>query len=220
MIAGVVNALSFGVYQVIQSTFEQRYSAPSSKLPLWTHLFAGLGAGAAISVINSPAITLKVQQQALGEGLLATASYLVKAEGARGLFRGFGVHFVADTVGRGVYMMAYESLKRVSPAPSDKVPYAQRLLAGAGAGMSSWLLIYPADVVRSRLFALRPGEGRSLGFAACVQQVYRERGFRGFFKGLSLTVLTAGPIAAVVLPTYDFIFDFLQTSKLSLVLTL
>jgi hypothetical protein len=221
MIAGVVNALNFGVYQVIQNTFEQKYSTPSSKLPLWTHLFAGLGAGAAISVINSPAITLKVQQQALGEGLLATASYLVRAEGARGLFRGFGAHFVADTVGRGVYMMVYESLKRASPGrTSDTVPYAQRLLAGAGAGMSSWLMIYPADVVRSRLFALRPGQGRSVGLAACVQQVYHEGGFRAFFKGLSLTMLTAGPIAAVVLPTYDFIFDFLQTSKLALVLTL
>jgi hypothetical protein len=182
---------------------------------------AGFGAGAAVSVITSPAITLKVQQQALGQGLLATAKHLVKAEGARGLFRGFGAHFVADSLGRGVYMMVYETLKRASAGrSSDTGSYAQRLAAGAGAGMSSWLVIYPADVIRSRLFALRPGMGRSVSLVACVQQVYHEHGLRGFFKGLNLTMLTAGPIAAVVLPTYDFIFDFLQTSKLALILTL
>jgi hypothetical protein len=53
-----------------------------------------------------------------------------------------------------------------------------------------------------------------------MRQVHREHGFRGFFKGLRLTMLTAGPIAAVVLPTYDFIFELLQTSKLSLVFAL
>jgi len=221
MIAGVVNALNFGVYQVIQSKFEQRHSKPSSTLPLWNHLLSGFGAGAGISIITSPFLTLKVQQQARGGGLLATASHLVHAEGTRGLFRGFGAHFVADSVGRGVYMMVYESLKRsLVGQPSDSVPYARRLVAGAGAGMSSWLVIYPADVVRSRLFALGPGLGKSMDVAECVRHVYREHGFRGFFKGLSLTMLTAGPIAAVVLPTYDFIFDLLQTSKLSLVLAL
>jgi len=219
MIAGVVNSLNFGVYQVIQISFEQRYSKPSSALPLWTHLISGFGAGAGVSIVTSPFSTLKVQQQALGEGLLATASRLVQAEGPRGLFRGFGAHFAADSVGRGVYMMAYESIKRsFAGRSSDPLPYAPRLVAGAGAGMSSWLVIYPLDVIRSRLFALRPSLGGSMGVVACARQVYQENGFRGFFRGLNLTMLSAGPIAAVVLPTYDFIFELLQTSEFGLVL--
>jgi len=112
-------------------------------------------------------------------------------------------------------MMMYEGLKRRgSPSPT----HAQRLIAGAGAGMGSWLVIYPADVLRSRMFAMRPGLG-GMGLAQCARQVYREHGFKGFFKGLSLTMIGAGPIAAVVLPTYDFIFELLQTSNTRFVLT-
>jgi len=220
MIAGVVSALNFGVYRGILNGYEQRHSLPSSRLPLSTHLVAGCGAGALISGLTSPFTILKVQQQALGEGFVSTASRLVRAEGTKGLFRGFGAHFLADSWGRGVYMMMYEGFKRGAGQQPDSRPYAHRLVAGAGAGMGSWLAIYPVDVLRSRMFALRPGMGGSMGLAGCARQVYREHGFRGYFKGLSLTMLSAGPIAALVLPTYDFIFDLLETSGSRLVLVL
>jgi len=208
LMTGVVSSLQFGVYQGIQNECERRLSKSSRALPLWTHFVAGFGAGAALSIVTSPFLILKVQQQALGEDLLHSAARLVRAEGARGLFRGFGAHFYADSAGRGVYMMSYEALKRVAGSDCSSLSNAQRLVAGAGAGMLTWLAIYPADVVRSRLFALRPGLG-SLSSSQCVRLVYREHGWKGFFKGMGLTVLSAGPIAAVVLPTYDLILQLL-----------
>jgi len=214
---GVVSSLQFGVYERIRIDYERRLSKSNSKLPLWTHFAAGFGAGAALSIVTSPFLTLKVQQQALGEGLVQAASSLVQAEGIRGLFRGFGAHFYADSAGRGVYMMSYEGLKRVvAGSECESVTLRHRLLAGAGAGMATWLAVYPADVVRSRLYALRPSLGRSLSQSGCVRLVYREHGLRGFFKGMGLTILSSGPIAAVVLPTYDFIFEFLQMPTLAL----
>lgn len=85
------------------------------------------------------------------------------------------------------------------------------MIAGAGAGMGGWFAIYPVDVIRSRIFALRPGSSGSVGMVGCARQVYRDHGYRGFFKGLGLTMMRAGPVAAFVLPTYDVIFEFLQT---------
>jgi len=216
LMTGVVSSLQFGVYERIRMEFERRLSKSNSMLPLWTHFAAGFGAGAALSIATSPFLTLKVQQQALGEGLVQTASHLVQAEGTRGLFRGFGAHFFADSAGRGVYMMSYEGFKRATGSKCESVSLTQRLIAGAGAGMATWLAIYPADVVRSRLYALRPSLGGSLTQVGCARLVYREHGLRGFFRGMGLTILSSGPIAAVVLPTYDFIFEFLQMPHLAL----
>lgn len=211
LMTGVVSSLQFGVFQSIEGKFSETYSKPSTQLPLWTHLVAGFGAGATLSVVTSPFIIVKVQQQALGDSLIRTASRLVKLEGVKSLYRGFGAHFWADAVGRAVYMSSYEAFKRAAgQKPGEPLNFTQRLLAGAGAGMATWLAVYPADVVRSRLFALRPGQGHTLTQAGCVRQVYREAGLKGFTKGLGLTMVSAGPIAAVVLPTYDFIFSSLE----------
>lgn len=213
MIAGVVSSVNFGVYQGIKNAFEKANSQSSSELPLPVHAAAGAGAGAVISVITSPANIIKVQQQALGTGLVQTASRLVRVEGTRGLFRGFGAHFIGESFGRGVYMMIYEALKRVVLArqPDSWPTNAHRIIAGAGAGMGGWFVIYPVDVIRSRIFALQPGSRGATGMAECASQVYRDHGYRGFFKGLGLTMMRAGPVAAVVLPAYDLIFEFLQS---------
>lgn len=218
---GVVSSFQFGVFQSIQGHYEKMYIKRSSELPLWTHLVAGFGAGAALSVVTSPFIIVKVQQQALGGSLTKTASHLMKMEGIKGLYRGFGAHFWADAVGRAVYMATYEALKRTAASTNNQnstqttppLTYTQRLLAGAGAGMATWLAVYPADVIRSRIFALPPGKGNTLTQVGAVQRVYSEYGLMGFTRGLGLTMASAGPIAAVILPTYDYIFQTLQNRQ-------
>jgi hypothetical protein len=43
--------------------------------------------------------------------------------------------------------------------------------------------------------------------------MYAEQGWRGFFRGFTVTILRAGPVAAFILPVYDVALD--QLNKLS-----
>ncbi len=44
-----------------------------------------------------------------------------------------------------------------------------------------------------------------------AQAVYRER---ALYRGFSVTVLRAGPVAAMVLPVYDLALEYLSSSDL------
>jgi len=47
-------------------------------------------------------------------------------------------------------------------------------------------------------------------FSAGVAGIYRNDGINGFFRGFTITVLRAGPVAPIVLPIYDIALEFLQ----------
>jgi len=119
--------------------------------------------------------------------------------------------------------MTYESLKRAciqvhsrtldeneyEDASKMHLPLWQRMMCAAISGISSWSVIFPLDVVRSRMYfesisdvsiSKKPKSTWSM-----IQQMYLENGkrFRIFFRGYGVTILRAGPVAAVVLPVYD-----------------
>ena len=74
--------------------------------------------------------------------------------------------------------------------------------------MVSWVFIFPADVVRSRMYASALQQQRSgtrpEGMWQRTLSIYsEEQGLRPFYRGLGVTVLRAAPVAATVLPIYD-----------------
>ena len=100
------------------------------------------------------------------------------------------------------------------------------------AGVSSWLIVYPFDVIRSRLqldngipvetnsstTATSPNinqnnathqptktvlKFRYKGSYDCIVQSIKEGGVKSLFRGLSYSILRAGPVAATVLPLYE-----------------
>merc|ERR1712013_820824 len=85
----------------------------------------------------------------------------------RGLFRnfyaGYGMHLYCDSVGRSVFFVSYEFLKRViQEQKSDNqrgietccsITVMERMFSACAAGMFSWAIIFPFDVVRSKTYA-------------------------------------------------------------------
>jgi solute carrier family 25 protein 16 len=47
------------------------------------------------------------------------------------------------------------------------------------------------------------GDGHRLGLAETARMIFRERGFRGFFVGLTIGYVKVMPMAAVAFYTYE-----------------
>jgi solute carrier family 25 carnitine/acylcarnitine transporter 20/29 len=103
----------------------------------------------------------------------AQARALLRAEGPRGFFLGGGVTAVRDAVGYGFYFVAYEAMRRElfgaaatpadrnhgggpadggAPAPPELAAW-KILACGGVAGVISWAVVFPLDVVKTRVQA-------------------------------------------------------------------
>ncbi|XP_065183068.1 mitoferrin-1-like [Sycon ciliatum] len=92
----------------------------------------------------------------------------------------------------------YESL------PTNKI--SSQLLAGAAAGIAEHSVMYPFDVVKTRMQSLRPhpvADYRGVGHA--VTQIVQLEGLRTPFRGLSAVVVGAGPAHALYFAAYESI---------------
>lgn len=142
---------------------------------------AGATAGAVITTISCPFELTKLNEQLAGKearkaamvkfqssgatsqsgaapvvdlksgGSMATARRLVRDRGFTGLYAGYRLHLLRDTVGTAIYFMTYESAKQLmgnARGKSATSPYAV-LAAGGLCGIVSWACIYPVDVAKT-----------------------------------------------------------------------
>jgi hypothetical protein len=144
-------------------------------------------------------------------------------------------HLWTETFGRAVYFGTYEFLKRrlllwrankdkeeesmtgsydnihssSSSSSTTTISLPYRMLCAAASGITCWSVIFPMDVIRCQLLAAVPTHAPTAGQIA--RSIYQQHGgVRGFYRGFSVTVLRAGPVAAVVLPVYDMALEALS----------
>lgn len=104
----------------------------------------------------------------------------------------------------------------------------QLLSAGAIAGMPAAYLTTPCDVIKTRLqVEARKGETGYKSLRHCAQTIWKEEGFKAFFKGGPARILRSSPQFGFTLASYEFLQKLLpmpgseeaiaatQTSKVS-----
>lgn len=182
---------------------------------------AGFCAGTGLAFITSPLILVKTHQQISGIGFRqAVRETLFRANGklnVKGCFVGIYPHLLSETVGRALYYTVYEACKRQTAAYKAEqglvptVSLTERMGAAAVAGILCWTVIFPLDALRNRLYS-QAGRGVSnpLSTLEMARVMYNER---ALYRGFSLTVLRAGPVAAAVLPVYDLVLERLSSSS-------
>lgn len=95
------------------------------------------------------------------------------------------------------------------------------LISGSCAGVISKTLTYPFDLIKKRLQVggfeearLKFGEVRTYhGFVDCVLRIGREEGPRGFFKGLSPSLLKAALSTGFTFFWYEFFISAIVSLK-------
>jgi solute carrier family 25 carnitine/acylcarnitine transporter 20/29 len=184
--------------------------------------------GGATSFLTSPVTMVKTKQQIMQWSFRRAIEDTWSRGNSRlkihNFYTGFGIHFCCDAFGRSVYMFTYEFLKRslsehqnadndstwASPA---NLSIPQRMICAASAGMICWTFIYPADVIRSKLYS-QSLHSQSLPTTMdgirLAHQMLREAGFRSLYHGMPISVARAGPVAAAILPVYDYMLEMIS----------
>ncbi|XP_036399748.1 solute carrier family 25 member 44-like [Megalops cyprinoides] len=173
---------------------------------------------------------LQVQRgKSLYNGTFDAFFKILRAEGVRGLYRGFMVNTFTLISGQ-AYITTYELVRKyVSNYSSSNT--LKSLVAGGSASLVAQSITVPIDVVAQQLmmqgqgqhltrFKVKPrmvvaakqhvtfGQTRDI-----IVQIFAADGFRGFYRGYMASLLTYIPNSAVWWPFYHFYAE--QLSKLA-----
>ncbi|KAE8383916.1 mitochondrial carrier domain-containing protein [Aspergillus bertholletiae] len=91
-------------------------------------------------------------------------------------------------------------------ALSSNYGLGQNMLAGAFAGIAEHLVMYPVDLLKTRMQIPNPSAGGLYtGLTNAVSTIYRIEGWRTLWKGVSSVIVGAGPAHALYFATYEFV---------------
>lgn len=148
-------------------------------------------------------------------GMLATASGIIREEGALKLWQGVTPALYRHIVYSGVRIVTYDNLRKKLRNGNNDFALWQSALAGVGAGGLAQWLASPADLVKvhiqmegkRRLLGLEP---RVHGAAHAFREIVSRGGIAGLWKGSVPNVQRAALVNLGDLTTYDTVKRFVM----------
>ncbi|XP_017842412.1 calcium-binding mitochondrial carrier protein SCaMC-3 isoform X2 [Drosophila busckii] len=171
----------------------------------WRHLVAGGIAGAVSRTCTAPLDRVKVflQVQTRRMGISECLHILLNEGGARSMWRGNGINVLKIAPETALKFAAYEQMKRLIRGndTSRQMTIVERFYAGAAAGGISQTIIYPMEVLKTRLALRRTGQ--YAGIADAAAKIYKNEGARSFYRGYVPNILGILPYAGIDLAVYE-----------------
>ncbi|KAJ2701044.1 mitochondrial aspartate-glutamate transporter agc1 [Coemansia sp. IMI 203386] len=190
----------------------------TGKIAFASELFAGAMAGGSQVVFTNPLEIVKIRLQVQGEMLKETAGNaapivrrgaitIIKELGLLGLYKGASACLLRDVPFSAIYFSCYSHLKTdVFREGERRLGIIDLLLAGAIAGMPAAYLTTPADVIKTRLQVVaRKGDTVYNGLMDAARKIYKEEGFKAFFKGGPARIVRSSPQFGTTLMCYELI---------------
>lgn len=192
-------------------------------IPVSAEVLAGGSAGMCQVIFTNPLEIVKIRLQVQGEAMKAAARegeeftkrsalWIVRNLGLQGLYKGASACLLRDIPFSAIYFPTYSHLKRdvFGESPTKKLGILQLLTAGAIAGMPAAYLTTPCDVIKTRLqVEARKGETAYTGLTDAARKVWREEGFKAFFKGGPARVIRSSPQFGFTLAGYELLQNLL-----------
>ena len=143
------------------------------------------------------------------------ARHLGQHGGPRGFYRGVGISLLGNSHGA-VQFAVYEPLKNFwrnhcshqtlrgdRESSQVKLGNTATLLLSSSAKIIAGTATYPYQVVRSRLQTYDAEERFGKGIRGVVGKVWREEGWRGFYRGLGTNIVRVLPATWVTFLVYE-----------------
>ncbi|EDO43921.1 predicted protein [Nematostella vectensis] len=164
---------------------------------------AGLFCGFCVSFLFAPAERIKciLQVEAGASGSTQSGPYAIvkriyAEEGVRGIFRGLPPTMIRDTFGTGVWYLTYEGLlmlMRSEGTSRDDIGTLQIVSAGGIAGLALWGLMFPVDMLKTRV-QIAPMGRYPRGARDVLKEVLCNEGpmalYKGYVPGMIRAVVT------------------------------
>lgn len=206
-------AVQFTAYR--STTVFLRTAFPSRLPDAAESFIAGAASGAAATSVTYPLDLLRTRFAAQGQHRvyrsLRSAIWDIKRdEGWRGFFRGIGPGLAQIMPFMGIFFVTYESLR--SSLEGLHMPWGSGdATAGMCASVISKTAVFPLDLVRKRIQVQGPARSQYVygnipeysTARGAIKTILRTEGFRGLYKGLTISLLKSAPASAVTLWTYE-----------------
>jgi solute carrier family 25 carnitine/acylcarnitine transporter 20/29 len=130
---------------------------------------------------------------------------LYAAGGLAAFYRGFWLQVSRDIFSAGAYFLCYEyTFDRLHAAGwSNHGGVVASLAAGGLAGMCSWFVILPIDVIKSQVQAAAAQTGVNRKSAMqCLRSTFAQGGVRAFFAGCTPLLVRAFLTNSVIFVVY------------------
>ncbi|KAK7261661.1 hypothetical protein RIF29_27977 [Crotalaria pallida] len=177
--------------------------------------FLGAALFSGVSATLYPVVVLKTRQQVAQSQVscIKTAFSVIKSEGCRALYRGFGTSLMGTIPARALYMAALEVTKsNVGTTATVRLGLAEptaatvaNAAAGLSAAMAAQLVWTPVDVVSQRLM-VQGGSDSPRQYTNGIdafRKILKNDGPRGLYRGFGISILTYAPSNAVWWASYS-----------------
>ncbi|KAG6328158.1 hypothetical protein ID866_10932, partial [Astraeus odoratus] len=164
---GVCVSIQFGALEYAKRVFAAQNVADGrggegGKMLSGSQLFvAGVGAGLANGFVSGPVehIRIRLQTQSntnpMYAGPFDAIKKIASRHGIAGIYKGQCVTFLREATGYGMYFLVYEKLVQremtMKGIRREQISPVNAILYGAAAGYALWAVIYPIDMVKSRM---------------------------------------------------------------------
>ncbi|KAL3655816.1 Adenine nucleotide transporter bt1, chloroplastic/mitochondrial [Castilleja foliolosa] len=173
--------------------------------PSLRRLISGGIAGAISRTAVAPLETIRTHLMVGSSGHSTTEVFqnIMNTEGWPGLFRGNFVNVIRVAPSKAIELFVYDTVnKNLSSKAGEipKLPIPPSLVAGACAGVSSTLITYPLELVKTRLTIQRDVYS---GLLDAFVKILQEGGPRELYRGLTPSLIGVIPYAASNYCAYD-----------------
>lgn len=154
--------------------------------------------------------------------LLSSITEIARHEGIPGFFRGCSAAVGQVVPYMGLFFATYETMRPVMGSFDESLPFGS---GDAAAGMVASVLaktgVFPLDLVRKRLQVQGPTRTRYVhrnipeyhGVFVTIASIFKAQGFRGLYRGLTVSLIKAAPASAVTMWTYERTLQILKTME-------
>ncbi|KAM3538454.1 hypothetical protein ARSEF1564_008634 [Beauveria bassiana] len=202
---------------LLPSSSSSSSGSSRTALPSVGHGLAGILAGGTVSFIAAPVEHVKARLQIqyaankaarLYSGPLDCVARIYRHHGVRGVYHGLG----ATLLFRGFFFFwwgSYDLLSRWMRQHTSLGKPAVNFWAGGLSAQVFWLTCYPADLVKQRIMTdplgggLGDGRRKYATWRDAAVDVYREAGWRGYWRGFLPCFLRAFPANAMALVVFE-----------------
>ncbi|KAM5345733.1 hypothetical protein ACJ41O_011594 [Fusarium nematophilum] len=139
------------------------------------------------------------------KGTLRTMANIIKHRGVLGLYTGFNLHLLRDTLGTAIYFMVYESGKQIGNTLAGDHPNSNKaavVAAGGMCGLVSWAMIYPIDSAKSiyQRNSLLYSKGEKVEPAPKIEFFKRH-----MYRGLGVSMSRSCVVNAIFFSSFEFV---------------
>jgi len=210
------NSILFAAYGACQKIIANSLQISKVEdLSVAANGFSGFLAAFWSSLALCPTELVKCKLQALRESYTASQGKdppkigpyqltrnILRTEGLPGMFRGLTATFTREMPGYFFFFMAYEFSRDMLRSPGqskDDIGALKTVVSGGVAGVTLWTIIFPADVVKSRLQVA----GSSTPMLKMMRDIYTKEGVAALYNGLGPSILRTFPATGALFLAYE-----------------